>query len=58
MPYYAQIDENGICFAVTQTAREIDQADMIPIDYLDESKLGMMRVGDAWEAVPEPELSE
>jgi hypothetical protein len=58
MPYYAQIDEQGICFAVTQTAGQIEQADMIPIESLDETRLGMKRVGDTWEPVPEEPLSE
>lgn len=58
MPYYAQIDENGICFAVTETAGQIDQPDMIEIETFDEGLLGMKRVGDTWETVPEPELSE
>lgn len=52
MPYYAQIDEEGICFAVTQTSGEFDQPDMIPIDSLDESRLGMKRVEETWEDVP------
>lgn len=55
--YYAQIDENGICFAVTETAGQIEQADMIEIETFDEGLLGMKRVDDAWEPVlqePEP----
>jgi len=50
--YYAQIDENGICFAVTQTYGPIQQADMIPVDSFDQSLLGQKRVGESWEVVP------
>ena len=54
--YYAQIDENGICYAVTQAAGAIEQGDMIEIASLDKSLLGKKRVGDIWEDVPvEPE---
>ena len=58
MPYYAQIDDNGICFAVTQTAGEIEQADMIEIDSLDESILLKKYVNGAWETVPEEPQTE
>lgn len=54
--YYAQVDEQGICFAVTQTAGHIEQADMIPIESLDETRLGMKRMGASWEPVPEEPL--
>jgi hypothetical protein len=47
--YYAQIDKNSICYAVTQTAGAIEQSDMIEIASLDESLLGKKRVGDIWE---------
>lgn len=56
MPYYAQIDEENICFAVTQTAGEINRADMIEIDGLDESILLKKYVNGAWETVPEEPL--
>ena len=39
--FYAQIDSNNICYAVTQTSGEIIQADMISIPAYDESLLGM-----------------
>lgn len=50
--HYAQIDESGICYAVTQTTGPIEQADMIEIDGYDESLLGKRRVGNVWEDVP------
>lgn len=63
MPYYAQIDDNDICFAVTQTAEEINRADMIEIDSFDEAILLKKYVNGIWETVPEepqtePELLE
>ncbi|TAH58218.1 MAG: hypothetical protein EWM48_02115 [Sphaerochaeta sp.] len=55
--YYAQIDMDGICYAVTQTTGPIEQDDLIEIDGYDESLLGKRRVGEAWEDVPvEPEI--
>jgi len=39
--YYAQINVDNICYAVTQTTGEIIQADMISIASYDESFLGM-----------------
>ena len=56
--YYAQIDAEGICFAVTQTWGEIIQDDMIEIEEFDESLLGMKRMGASWEPVPEPPREE
>lgn len=50
--YYAQIDLNGICYAVTETSGIIEQADMIPIDGFDQALLGKKRVENAWEDVP------
>ena len=53
--YYAQINDENICFAVTQTAGIIEQTDMIQINVYDESLLGKKRVGNTWEDVPMPE---
>lgn len=38
--FYAQIDANGICYAVTQTAGPVDAPDMIERPAFDESELG------------------
>ncbi len=38
--YYAQIDSNGIVYAITQTSGEVDQPDMILIDGFDVSLMG------------------
>jgi hypothetical protein len=50
--FYAQINEQGICFAVTQAAEIISQADMIGLDFYDRSLLGKKWTGDSWEEVP------
>ena len=46
--YYAQIDGNDICYAVTQTAGQINQANMIEIDGIDESLLLKKYVDGQW----------
>jgi hypothetical protein len=54
MPYYyAQIDNNSICFAVTQTSGPIDQFDMIAIDGYDTSLLGKLYDNGQWLDAPE-----
>lgn len=53
--YYAQIGANKICYAVTQTAGEIDRPDMIRIDSYDESLLGKMWFDGQWIDPPEPQ---
>ena len=55
MHYYAQIDENNICFAVTQAAAGIESSSMIPIQGLDTELLGKKWTGEGWEEVPAPE---
>jgi hypothetical protein len=40
--YYAQINQDGIVYAVTQTAGAVDQPNMIQIDSLDQSLLGKL----------------
>ena len=39
--YYAQIDSDGIVYAITQTGGKVDQPDMILIDGFDVFLLGM-----------------
>jgi predicted glycosyl hydrolase (DUF1957 family) len=46
--YYAQIDDQSICYAVTQTAGEIIQPDMILITSYDTSLLGKIWNGGEW----------
>ena len=52
--YYAQIDDQSICYAVTQTAGEIIQPDMILIASYDISLLGKIWNGGEWLDPPGP----
>lgn len=58
--YYAQIDENNICAAVSKVKGEIKKDNMIEIDFYDTSLLGKKYNNGVWEEVPEeePEISE
>jgi len=40
MPYYAQIDSNGVVSAVTETHSVMEADHMVPVDELDTSLLG------------------
>jgi hypothetical protein len=51
--YYAQINDDFICFAVTQTAGLISQPDMIPITSYDISLLGKIWTNGEWLDPPE-----
>lgn len=53
MPYYAQVDATGVAYAVSELADTVIADNLIPLSSLDLSVLGMSRVGDAWEAVPD-----
>ena len=46
--FYAQINDDQICFAVTQTAGLITQADMIPVTSYDTSLLGKIWTDGEW----------
>ena len=46
--YYAQIDSNSVCFAVTQTSGPINQPDMIAIESYDTSLLGKVWDNGEW----------
>jgi hypothetical protein len=46
--YYAQIDDDQICFAITQAAGLITQADMIPITSYDTSLLDKIWTNGEW----------
>lgn len=52
--YYAQIDAQGRCYAVTQTAGPVQAGNMIPIDGYDESYLGRVYSEGAWTDAPAP----
>ena len=46
--FYAQINGDQICFAITQTAGLITQTDMIPVASYDTSLLGKIRTNGEW----------
>jgi len=51
MPYYAQIDRDGIAYAVSELAGEVVADNLIPLDSMDSSVLGKRRAGSVWEDV-------
>ena len=53
--YYAEINQDSICFAILQTYAPINQPHMITISSYDESYLGKRWTGTTWEDVPPPE---
>lgn len=46
--YYAQFDSNNICFAVTQTAGELDRPDVVRLDSYDTTLLGKLWQDGEW----------
>lgn len=55
--YYAQINENNSCFAVSELAAEMPQENLIRIGELDISLIGKIWNGSEWLNPPE-EVSE
>jgi hypothetical protein len=51
--YYAQIDENNSCFAVSELAAEMNQENLIRINELDISLIGKIWNGSEWVNPPE-----
>jgi hypothetical protein len=64
MPYYAQIDQAGICVAVSQLAGAVETEHMVELNSYDTELLGKRWNRGAWEDVPqldpgpEPEPTE
>lgn len=54
--FYAQIDENGIAFAVTKVAAEINVQNLVRLPSYDTSVLGKRWTGTHWQDVPQPEV--
>jgi len=52
--YYAEINQDSICFAVLQTHSQLTQPSMISIDSYDESYLFKRWTGSTWEEVLPP----
>lgn len=56
--YYAQINQERVAYAVTETAGQIDAPDMIQLESFDTSVIGKRYTEQgAWEDVPAPEPS-
>lgn len=53
--YYAQINDDNICFAVTELSDVVERPDIIQIDSYDVALLGRRWNGEAWEDVPQPD---
>ena len=54
MPFYAQVDDTGKCFAITQLSAETTSPALVPIDSLDPAWLGRFYLGGAWVDPPTP----
>ena len=55
MYFYAQLDENKKCFAVSQLSGEVINVNLIRIDAFDETLMGKLYVDGEWVAPAEPE---
>ena len=53
--YYAQIDENNICIAVSDLSGKVTADNMLRLDTYDTSLLGKKYNNGVWEEVPKPE---
>lgn len=51
---YAQINNEGICFAVSSLSGAVDQPNMIQIDSYDMSVLGKRYADGEWQEVEQP----
>lgn len=54
MPFYAQLDAETVCFAVTQLAAETEAPTLVPIASLDAALIGRRWTGIAWTDPPAP----
>lgn len=53
---YAQLNDENICFCVSQLAGEVANDRLIPLGRLDEDVLGKRYEDDGWHELREPEL--
>ena len=53
--YYAQIDENNICYGVSDLSGQVEDVNMIPLETYNSSVLGKKYVDGTWEEVPQEE---
>lgn len=52
--YYAQIDENNICIAVSDLTGKVTADNMLRLETYDTSLLGKKYNNGVWEEVPQP----
>ncbi len=52
---YAQIGEDGICFAVSSLSGLVNSSNLIRLETYDESLLGKKYEDGFWQEVPQPE---
>ena len=55
MFYYAQINDDNVCFAVSQLSGEVNLPSMVLLDNYDASLLGRQYNDGVWEEVVQPE---
>jgi len=48
---YAQLNENNICFALSQVSQELNKSNLIKLDSVDVSLLGKQYNNGIWEEV-------
>ena len=53
--YYAQIDENNICIAVSDLSGPVTADNMLRLETYDISLLGKKYNNGVWEVMPQPE---
>lgn len=53
--FYAQIDENNICIAVSDLSGKVTAGNMLRLETYDTSLLGKKYNNGVWEEVPQPE---
>ena len=53
--FYAQIDENNICIAVSYLSGKVTAGNMLRLETYDTSLLGKKYNNGVWEEVPKPE---
>lgn len=53
--FYAQIDENNICIAVSDLSGKVTADNMLRLETYDTSLLGKKYNNGVWEEVPKPE---
>lgn len=53
--YYAQIDENNICIAISDLSGKVTAGNMLRLETYDTSLLGKKYNNGVWEEVPQPE---